>query len=510
MPVLPRIAIAGFQHETNSFTSHRANYQHFCLHRDRPPLVRGEALIESLRGGTYAMSGVIEEGENSWELLPLLWTSGGAGGVVTADAFERISSEMMDRLSQLGQVDGLYLDLHGAMVAERYDDAEGELLRRARAIVGSHVPIVVSLDYHANLSQTMLDFADTLITCKTYPHVDRKETGHQAARILRSMLEKQTRPNGRALRRLPFILPIEFQCTLVEPSRQIAQWIPHEHIEIFDASYAAGFPASDTVACGPAVVVYAHTQQVADAAADAYLAFACSREGDFSAEFWSLKDGVTTAISRSHSAKRPIIIADTQDNPGAGGSGDTTGILHELRAQNAQDALVGYFCDPNAARLAFEAGVGARVALSLGARNERNDVTPFEAEFEVISCADHPFLYTGAVAGNVMAELGKMALVRTEGIVVAITERVAQAYDAAPFEQLGADPSGAALLVLKSSCHFRAVFEPLADDVLIVLAPGNYQPDPKAYDYKLVDQAMLRLPGQIPPAARTPCRAVLD
>lgn len=486
---MPRIAIAGFQHETNSFTPHRAGYDHFCEHRDRPPLCRGYELITALQGGSYALSGFLHDAPPDWEIVPLLWTSGGAGGVVTEDAFERITEEILERLTQSIPLDGVYLDLHGAMVSEIYDDAEGELLRRIRQVIGESIPVVVSLDYHANLSPAMLQHADALMTCRTYPHVDRPETGQASASTLARLL-KDGRPQGRALRQLPFLLPIEFQCTLTHPSQTIVEWQPPA--PVIHCSYAAGFPASDTHSCGPAVVAYADSQNDADHVANAYLDFILRLEGDFSAEFLDEDAGVAKAVSLAATTHRPIIIADTQDNPGAGGSGDTTGILHALRKQGAKSVLVGYFCDPDAAQKASAAGPGSRVRLSLGKQNQAN--LPFEGEFEVIRCTNTPFFYTGPVAGNVKADLGEMALVRIDGIDIALTSRRAQAYDAAPFEQLGADPSSADILVLKSSCHFRAEFGMLSDHILLVLSPGNYQSDPLKYPYRKVRQEVIRVP----------------
>ena len=153
---MPRIAIGGFQHETHSFTDHRADFEYFAQHRDRPPLVRAEQVVDSLRGGGYALSGFLQALAPGEQALPLVWASGGAGGTVTDDAFERVVGELIGRLSDGMPFDGVYLDLHGAMVAERFDDAEAEILRRVRAVVGPRVPVVISLDYHANISPEMV------------------------------------------------------------------------------------------------------------------------------------------------------------------------------------------------------------------------------------------------------------------------------------------------------------------------------------------------------------------
>lgn len=480
---MPRVAIGGFQHETHSFTDHRADFAHFALHRDRPPLVRGDDLRRSLQGSAYALAGFLEAQRPGDEVIPLVWASGGAGGVVTDDAFERIVGELIGRLSAVAPVDGVYLDLHGAMVNETFNDAEAEILRRVRAVVGEQVPIVISLDYHANISPEMVMLSDGLVVCKTYPHVDRPETGQRAAHVLQDLMARG-RPAGRALRKTPFLLPLDFQCTLSEPSRSVVQWTPAQTAGLIDVEYAAGFPPSDTPWCGPSIVVHASTQAAADATADAYLQFVCACESRFATRLWPTDEGVREAMRLAQGAQRPIIVADTQDNPGAGGSGDTTGILDALIRLGADGVTVGYFHDPFAAKAACDAGEGALLDLALVGRHGPQGVAPLQARVEVLRTGQGPFRLTGAVAGNVVADLGPMALLRLGGVQMAVTSRNVQAFDTAPFMRLGVDLKAQRILVLKSSCHFRAEFGPLSDEVLTVLAPGAYDPDPANYPYR--------------------------
>lgn len=491
---MARIAVGGFQHEAHSFTAHRADFAYFAEHRDRPPLVRGDAVLESLRGGGYALSGFVAAQRRGDELVPLVWASGGAGGVVTDDAFERIVGELVGRLSACMPVDGVYLDLHGAMVSERYDDAEGEILRRVRAAVGTATPVVVSLDYHANVSPEMATLCDGMVVCETYPHVDRPQTGARAAAVLQRLLARGV-PAGRAIRKTPFLLPLDFQCTLAEPSASVVAWKPAPDDTLVSFAYAAGFPPSDTTWCGPSIVAHAESQATADAVADAYVDFVRALEPRFGTRLWPVADGVREAMRLARSARRPVILADTQDNPGAGGSGDTTGVLQALLAAGAEGAMIGYFCDAEAARAAHGAGAGRSVEIALGGRHGPAGVEPVRERFEVVRCASGPFRMSGSVAGNVDADVGEMALLRCRGVQVAVTSRKVQAYDPAPFHRLGVDPSAYRILVLKSSCHFRADFEPFAEAVLTVLAPGAYDPDPAHYPYRRLRPGVRLAPG---------------
>jgi microcystin degradation protein MlrC len=257
---------------------------------DRPPLVYGADVVKWLSGTTFAMAGFLKEMTAQHELVPLLWTSGGAGGLVTRDAFERIAGSLVGRLSEAMPVDAVYLDLHGAMVTEDFEDGEGEVLRRIRAAVGCGVPIVISLDYHANVTPEMVELSDALVAYRTYPHVDRVETGEYAARAMRAVLERGL-PAGRALRKPPFLIPLNGQCTLVEPSKGIAGRSKVVEGDLVNLSYLAGFPPSDLRWCGPAVIAHAWTQEAADRAADEMLVAIEAQEARFAEKMVSPEEG---------------------------------------------------------------------------------------------------------------------------------------------------------------------------------------------------------------------------
>lgn len=479
---MARIAVAGFQHETNCFLPETTDFDYFASHRDRPPLVRDAEVTEWLSDSSFALSGFLAE-MRAHEIVPLLWTSGGAGGLVTAAAFERIAAELVGRLSQRLPVDAVYLDLHGAMCTEPFEDGEGELLRRVRAVVGERVPIVISLDYHANVTPAMVRLSDGMAAYRTYPHVDRPETGARAADILNALLERG-RPPGRALRKLPFLLPLNGQCTLVEPSRGIVEATAAPAGDVIALSYLAGFPASDLHDCGPAVVAHAWSQAAADEAAEALVREIEEREAEFEEEIVPPAEGVRRAIERAARASRPVILADTQDNPGCGGTADTTGLLFELVRADAQGAVLGYLCDAEAARRAHEAGLGARIDIELGGRNGPEGVVPFRGTFTVTRLGDGRMQTTGPVSGGRDVDLGPMALLTIEGVSVAVTSKRMQALDKAPFLHLGVDPARQGILALKSTCHFRAEFAPMAEEIIVVLAPGRYLADPAGYPYR--------------------------
>ncbi len=491
---MARIAVAGFHHETNTFVTPATDYAYFCSHRDRPPLVRGADVTKWLGGNSFALSGFMATIPKAHQLVPLLWTSGGAGGMVTRDAFERIAAELVAALSLALPVDAIYLDMHGAMATEDYEDGEGELLRRIRAVVGEAMPIVMSLDYHANVTPQMVAATDAIIAYRTYPHVDRVETGERAARAMVEVLAKG-RTKAHALRKPPFLIPLHSQCTTVEPSRSIVAMADAEERDgVVSVAYLAGFPPADIYHCGPAIAVHAWSQEAADRAADALMRHTTLSESAFAVPLHTPADAVREAKRLAAKASKPVILADTQDNPGAGGSADTTGLLQALIEGGAEGAVLGFLCDPDAAKAAHAAGVGAEVTLALGGRHGPEGVRPLEGTFRVDKLADGRFRTTGPVSGNRDVDLGPMALLRIGGVSVAVTSKRMQALDQAPFRHLGIEPKDQRILALKSTVHFRGDFEPLAETILVVEAPGSHLCDPAKYPYRNLRQGIRLTP----------------
>ena len=302
---MARIAICGFSHETNCFVPMRTDYAYYEAGGEMPPLARRDEVIERASGSTFGMSGFLDTVDPSHELVPLIWGQGGAGGYITDDCFERITCELVGMLSQAMPVDAVYLDLHGAMCSLSHEDAEGQLLRRVRACVGPEIPVVVSLDYHANITEAMCQLTDGMAVYLTYPHIDRQGTGSRAALILHRVLAEGI-PGGRAIRRLPFLLPLNFQCTLIEPSKGIVDAsVAGEGGEILNLCYAAGFPPSDLNECGPAVVCHAKTQAAADDAADRLAAMVLERESAFAEPLMQPDEAVEEAMRLAETASKP-------------------------------------------------------------------------------------------------------------------------------------------------------------------------------------------------------------
>jgi len=468
-----RIAIGGFQHETNTFAPSKATFDDFVRGRSWPPLAQGDEIFERSAGINVPIAGFIERlRKTTHQLIPTAWAGTSPSAHVTRDAFERIADMIVTRLRAALPLDAVYLDLHGAMVAEHFDDGEGELLARVRRVVGSDIPVVASLDLHANVTRRMVEHCDALIAYRTYPHVDMAETGERAAHFLLARLQGLGRPHV-ALRPLPFLIPLQTQSTMLEPAQSIyAQLAKLDGGTVDTLSFTPGFPAADFPECGPAVIAYGRSADAAAHVADRLRQIIEALESEFDTPVYTPEEGVRRAIAIARNATRPVVIADTQDNPGAGGNSDTTGMLRALVGANAQRAAIGLMVDPEAALAAHAAGEGATIEIGLGGKSRIPGDAPFHARFSVEKLAQGRFTCAGPFYRGVRMNLGPCARLAIGGVRIVVASDKPQMADQEMFRFIGIQPTREAILVNKSSVHFRADFAPIAEEILVCKAPG--------------------------------------
>jgi microcystin degradation protein MlrC len=474
---MARIAVGGMRHETNTFAPVKADLEDYQRDAGYPGLCRGNAMVDALMGKNLSVAGFMAEARAcGHEVVPLLWCFATPSAHTTDRAFETISSWLLEHLNTVGKIDALYLDLHGARVTECYEDGDGELLRRARAIVGPRVPIVSALDFHANVSPAMVQLADALVGYRTYPHVDRADTGRRAAKLMDEIL-RSGEPLHKAFRQLPFLIPLTSQCTLVEPMRDVIETVErNENSTVPSLSFAAGFPLADIRDCGPSVFGYGRTREAADAAVGAVLEAVTVREAAFTGKYWQADDAVREAMrltERGPGVRRgPVILADTQDNPGAGGNSDTTGLLAALIRGRAENAIVAMMFDPHAAKQAHAAGEGAEIVVALGGKSGVTGDSPFNGRFLVEKLSQGEFDATGPMMAGMRYRLGPMAVLRSGGVRVVVSSVRAQALDRSQISHFGLDPASFRIIALKSSVHFRNDYTDILSSVLIVESPG--------------------------------------
>jgi microcystin degradation protein MlrC len=430
------------------------------------------------------------------ELIPLSWCSAPPSSYVDEDAYERVVGGLLEDIATADPLDGLYLDLHGAMVAAHIEDGEGELLRRIRALLGDTLPVVASLDFHTNMTAAMVRYASAMVGYRTYPHIDMADTGGRAAALLDRLI-REKRPLAKAYRQADFLIPLVWQCTMAEPTKGVFALI--DEIErggaqggmthnqgIVAIAHTPGFPPADIAECGPALVVYGHDQGAADVAADRILAVIKAKESEFAGRLYTADEAAVEAIRLAKTAAKPIVLADIQDNPGAGGTSDTVGLLRALIARKAAGAVIGMIVDPEAAEAAHAAGEGALLPCGIGAKVGFGGETPVKAKWRVVRVGDGRFTGTGPFYGGARFDIGPMALVTDEdsSVSAVLAAKRVQAADREMFRHVGVEPSAVPILALKSTVHFRADFQPIAETVLCVLSPGAHVSDPVEMPYQ--------------------------
>jgi microcystin degradation protein MlrC len=499
---MPRILIAGYQHETNTFAPSLADWAAFTRGDSFPAFVRGQAMQEALTGINIPVAGFIDAAKrHGWTLRPSCWAGAIPSSYVTRDAFERIAGAICDdvRAARATGLDAIYLDLHGAAVAEAADDSEGELLSRLRGIVGPALPIVASLDLHANVTQRMLREADALVSYRTYPHIDMADTGSLAAELLMRRFKAGQREVMHS-RRLPFLIPLNAQSTWLEPAKGLYDELialDREHGAML--SFCMGFPASDFEECAP--MVWGHGA-LAERAVERLFA-RVSEPSQWQLEIHSARDAVTQALRLANAAAKPVVIADTQDNPGAGGDSNTTGMLHALLAQGAGkrfpgQVALGLMFDAAAGRAALQAGVGADLELALGTSvptftGQPSDA-PVRGRFKVLAVSDGVCTLKGPMMTGLTVRLGPSACLEIDGIRIAVVSGKKQLLDRELLRLVGIHAEQMRIIVVKSSNHFRADFQPIASHVLVAKAAGPMAADPADLPWQKLPASIRRRP----------------
>jgi microcystin degradation protein MlrC len=307
-------------------------------------------------------------------------------------------------------------------------------------------------------------------------------SGERAARLLERMLGGGDAP-AKSFRTLDFLTGLPSQCTLIEPARSLyamLERLEREHGAVL--SFTPGFPMADFPECGMAVLGYGPdaarvqtaTASLANAIADA--------EGEFSMELFTPEAAVSRAMQRGEPGA-PVVLADTQDNPGAGGNGDTTGLLAALLARRAPGAVLGLLIDPASAAKAHAVGAGHKAIFELGEISGVKGHVPLAGEFTIERIVDGRFTCTGPMFSGFRMDLGPMAVLEKDGVRVVLASRKCQAADQEMFRHVGIEPKAQRILALKSSVHFRADFQPIAREVLVVVAPGPAKADPTMFQW---------------------------
>jgi microcystin degradation protein MlrC len=476
-----RLFLAGLVHESSSFSPLPTSVQSF---RDGVLIRRGDAQVLQQIVAQPTLTGVLAAAARQGDtLLPGLYAEAQPSGPLSRADYEALRDELLADLRAALPVDAVLLVLHGAMLAEGCFDCEGDLLQRAREIVGPAVPIGALLDLHCNLSPAMLESGAALVACKEYPHIDYAARGEELHAMLSAMARGELALRAHS-RRVPML---GIFGTTEGPMREFVQRLQASEAVPGIASVSAlhGFPWADTPYTSAALMVLAHDTSAGAAAASALLdelapAFHGLRERA-SARRLPLADALDAATA-AITANGPVVLADTADNAGGGAAGESTFVLRELLRRGIGDAALGMIWDPQAVAIATAAGVGARLKMRIGGKVGPMSGDPLDLEVEVLACRSDARQRSLTPGG--FDPLGPAAAVRVQGVDIVLNSIRQQVFSPACFTELGIDPSAKRLVVVKSTQHFRAGFDEMAAATFYADSPGSLQSDLAGLGYQ--------------------------
>lgn len=461
-----RFAIGEFSHETNTFCPGVTDLEAFKRRR----WAEGTEVIAKNRDVRNDLGGMIAAAERlGIELLPTLATTTEPSATIARAAFDAITSNLIDRLKAALPVDAVLLAIHGAGSAEGIDDIEGAFLGLVREAIGPGTPLVVTLDLHGNTTEEMLKWADLLLYCHEYPHVDTFERGEEAVELAVKLVNGEIKPVVH-LRKLPVAIPPS--STFVSPAKEVNEhcldW--EKRPGVIDCNFTHGFPHTDVPIITTSVLVTTDNDPVlAEAVASDVAEFVLGRIETFRQSLPSAEEAIAQALAAT---ELPVVVAEVSDNPGGGAPGSGTHLLRALLAANEENTAFGFVWDPATAAQAHAAGVGATIPVKLGGFWDELHGPPIEADAYVKSLTDGRFPLTNPMGAGRIVDLGKMARLVIGNVDVIVSSERSQTLDPGPFLLHGIDVSSYRILAIKSQQHFRGGFTNIAGTIIRADTPG--------------------------------------
>ena len=475
-----RVLIAQFMHETNTFSMLPTTLEDY---RKRW-LIEGEAMVPHFTGTRNEVGAYIDAVKKyGWQPVWAGAANATPSGKLTRECWETIRDRIVGVARAAGKLDGICLSLHGAMVTETEDDAEGALLELLRGVVGADVPIATTLDLHANATERMATNANALVSYRTYPHIDGYERATQAAALVQQAMDGKKRP--RCLLVQPAMLEGAEHGRTTKPGLMLDMLAKADRFEqepgIDVVSIQAGFTWADIPYTGPSVAISHEPGVEARARAIAHELIDDMwrrREEGAASTYQPIADGIAAARAGAGAGEKgPLVIADGTDNPGGGGYNDTTPVLQALIDAGIDNVAFGTIYDPATVQQAMQAGVGAEIEVSLGGHTDPTMGAPIKARVVVKMLSDGVFKNDGPMNAGVETTMGPTAVLRLDGIDIVTISRRIQTIDLQVFLSQGIDPTAKSVLVVKSVQHFRAAYGPIAREVIVVDSGGICSPD---------------------------------
>jgi microcystin degradation protein MlrC len=473
-----RVFVGGLWHETNTFSPVPTGRAQIASCVD----LAGEEL-RSLGGSNTEIGGMIDAaGESGIETIMGRFCGAFPSRPMPTHLFRSIVADLAER-AEAARVDGALIVLHGAMVAEGADEADAFLVERLREALGPGKPIVCTFDYHANLTQRLVDAADILVGYRTNPHIDMAKRGREATALMARLLAGQR--FHAAFRKLPMVSVSQTQVTSDEPMRGIMAMLDEECRQsgIAAGSVAVGYPYADVAGLGKSVLVYGDTAAPAGEAADRLAAALWEVRMRFRPDVVDPVTAVGRAVRTSSEGRAgPVVLVDVGDNIGGGSPGDGTVLLRELLKVGAPSAAV-VIADPEAARIAARIGPGSRFRGNVGGKSDALHGAPVEIEGTVRCVREVAYSRDEEWMTGQQANQGITARISAGGVEVVVTEERTLPYDRRHLREMDIEPAETGILVVKAAAGWRTPFEPIMAEAIYCDTPGVNAPNLSNFPY---------------------------
>ena len=475
-----RILLVHFNHETNSFSPSPADETAYR----NSLFLTGNEIFSYHRGRGLELGAFLEvlEKDENYELIPTVSLNASPSGPVTKGVYDFVIQEVTRAIKEQPPFDGVLIACHGAMVSEEHQDGEGDLFEYIRTLVGEEIPLMVSLDLHANVTAKMARCATTLLPYECYPHIDNYETGLAIATLMKQTLEGNKKPIM-AYRRIPYLLPLfPSEFPEMQPLYRFANEL-QQRPGVLYVRFTHGFFPADIEEMGMSVLAITDGDSaLADSVADEMQAFIEANISNLKRTYPTLDEALDVAVTPGEG---PVVLGDSSDNPGAGGLGDTTHILRRILERGITGAAVATIVDPESVKACIEAGVGNTIDLSLGGwSNPSYSGGPLAVKAYVKMLSDGEYTNKGKLFHGAISRHGKTAVVEIAGNTVLVTSVPKQPMDLEVFRSHGIAPEEQRILVTKSAIHYRASYSSVAREMISLSLQGYSIPTPEAFAYR--------------------------
>lgn len=490
---MKRIAIAGILTECNDFTSALITEDDF----ERVELLRGQQMLERSDG---VVGGALSELAKYPDFLPvpLLFTSTIPGGALTDQCFTKFHDEIIELTKQAGHLDGVLLLLHGAAVSVSVADIEGELLQSVRKVVGADIPIMVTLDLHAHITEKMVALSTALFGWETYPHMDSFTTGARAAKLIVRTIKKEVSP-VQVMARVP-VLTSAINASTERPGpfydlmKKAKKW---EHAgKCLSSSVFLVHPYIDRPEMGSgALIITDNDPETAATMAREIAQEYWDRRQEFEPEVWKADAAIRDAVKKVPSRS---VLTEVADTCGGGSAGDCVAVLRALLEIDTNIKAIYPVVSPQAAATAIAAGIGSEVDLSVGAEIDKKWGPPVNLKGHVLKISDGDFMYQGGVWDGASGHMGDTAVVRVGAIDIVIATFPTYEWRDEQYRSLGLDPADYHLIVVKNPMNYFMTYSPIADNFYVIDSPGPTPATCKSLVYKQMQRPFFPFDDLIP------------